>query len=76
MWGRGEVLEVLMRKREEKRLMVYWLVRLTLLKALEHIKRPLGRPRHIWEIILKFNLKKSVGVWTGLICFWTEQVPG
>jgi hypothetical protein len=31
-------------------------------------KRPLGRPRHRWGIILKWILKKwDEGAWTGLI---------
>jgi len=30
------------------------------------VKSPLGRPRRIWEIILKLIFRKwNVGVWTG-----------
>jgi len=28
-------------------------------------KRPLGRPRHRWKIILRWILKWDVGAWTG-----------
>jgi hypothetical protein len=34
-------------------------------------KRPLGRPRHRWGIILVWIFRKcNVGVWTGLGWLW------
>jgi hypothetical protein len=40
-------------------------------------KRPLGRPRHIWEDIIKVIFSKwDVGAWTGSVWFRTEQVAG
>jgi len=29
-------------------------------------KRPLGRPRHRWKILLRWIRKWDVGLWTGL----------
>jgi len=30
-------------------------------------KRPLGRPRHRWRVILKCVFKKWYGTWTGMM---------
>ena len=40
-------------------------------------KRPLGRPRHIWEDNIKMDLQEvGRGAWTGSIWFRTGQVAG
>jgi hypothetical protein len=33
--------------------------------------RPLGKPRHRWEDIIKIDLKEGVGMWTGFAWFRT-----
>jgi hypothetical protein len=40
----------------------------TVLMGRHERKRPLGRPRRRWEVILKWIIKKWDGTWTGFTC--------